>query len=349
VDRGYAFRKIFFQIVYGPLVVTISILLGAIVLYAFTAAPFSADAPIVIRHEASNVSPAPAVMPAPSIIAPRAVKTTPVEASNPYGMLFDPSFTANLEPVAIDQNLPLRSSFVSLAPPPLSALADSDDVELAPLPVAPKLVQDIPLPARRPQDLNEGQPRPSIRQMAQSKAAATPAAEGDNRSLFDKLFGLSGASSGPVLAYAAPEDGAIRNSKMVPLRQPLPYDHWTAVYDITARTVYMPNGTKLEAHSGLGDRLDDPRYVNERMRGATPPHVYELQLREQLFHGVQALRLTPIGEGDVYGRTGLLAHRYMLGPNGDSNGCVSIKDYEAFLQAYRNGEIKRLAVVARLN
>ena len=37
-------------------------------------------------------------------------------------------------------------------------------------------------------------------------------------------------------------------------------------------------------------------------------------------------------------RSGLLAHSYMLGPNGDSNGCVSFRDYNAFLQAYRNGE-----------
>jgi hypothetical protein len=50
------------------------------------------------------------------------------------------------------------------------------------------------------------------------------------------------------------------------------------------------------------------------------------------------LRLIPVGGGDVYGRTGLLAHTYMLGPNGDSNGCVS----------FRN-EVKRLVVVARLN
>jgi hypothetical protein len=348
VDRGHAFRKVFFQIVYGPLVLTISILLGGIVLYAFISAPFGSDAPVAFRQQASDLHATPAITPAPTIVALRAVKT-PVRASNPYGMLFDPSFTANLDPGALDQNLPLRSSFASPLAPPISALADSDDVEVAPLPVAPKLAQEIPLPARRPQELNEvPPPRPSLRQMAQSKAAAAPAPQADNRSLFDKLFGLSG-SPGPLLAYAAPEDGAIRNSRMVPSRQTLPYDHWTAVYDITARTVYLPDGTKLEAHSGLGDRLDDPRHVNERMRGATPPHVYELQLREQLFHGVQALRLTPIGEGDVYGRTGLLAHRYMLGPNGDSNGCVSIKDYQAFLQAYRNGEIKRLAVVARLN
>jgi hypothetical protein len=39
----------------------------------------------------------------------------------------------------------------------------------------------------------------------------------------------------------------------------------------------------------------------------------------------------------------------MLGPNGDSNGCVSFKDYDAFLQAYVRGEVKRLTVVARLN
>jgi hypothetical protein len=38
----------------------------------------------------------------------------------------------------------------------------------------------------------------------------------------------------------------------------------------------------------------------------------------------------------------------MLGPNGDSNGCVSIKDYDTFLQAYLDHKIKRLAVVATL-
>jgi Protein of unknown function (DUF2778) len=86
-----------------------------------------------------------------------------------------------------------------------------------------------------------------------------------------------------------------------------------------------------------------------RMRGVTPPHLYDLKPRETLFHGVPALRLNPIGGDEaVYGRSGLLAHSYMLGPNGDSNGCVSFRDYNAFLQAYRNGEIRRLAVVARL-
>jgi hypothetical protein len=125
------------------------------------------------------------------------------------------------------------------------------------------------------------------------------------------------------------------------------YDHFTAIYDLSAHTVYMPDGGKLEAHSGLGDREDDPLHVNERDRGATPPHLYDLTLREQLFHGVQALRLTPIG-GGIFGRDGILAHSYMLGPNGDSNGCVSFKNYDAFLQAFQSGQVKHLAVVASL-
>jgi hypothetical protein len=125
------------------------------------------------------------------------------------------------------------------------------------------------------------------------------------------------------------------------------YDQSTAIYDISAHTVYLPDGTRLEAHSGLGDRIDDPRFVDERDRGATPPGVYQLTLRESLFHGVQALRLNPIGGGFTFNRVGLLAHPYMLGPNGDSNGCVSFKNYDNFLRAFQSGEVKRLAVVAQ--
>ncbi len=156
-----------------------------------------------------------------------------------------------------------------------------------------------------------------------------------------------------------PSRDAAGNDEAAPLPPPRPldfgpfarpatgYDRWTAVYDISAHSVYLPDGTRLEAHSGLGDNRDDPRHVDERDRGATPPHLYELTQRESLFHGVQALRLTPVGDGDVFGRTGLLAHPYMLGMNGDSNGCVSFKDYEVFLRAFQNGEVKRLAVVAQ--
>jgi hypothetical protein len=150
-----------------------------------------------------------------------------------------------------------------------------------------------------------------------------------------------------VLAYAAPEDGAFGNGRRLAANPVVPSDRATAIYDISAHTVYMPDGTRLEAHSGLGSRLDDPRHVGERNVGPTPPHVYDLEPRAQLFHGVRALRLNPVGGGSVFGRNGLLAHTYMLGPNGDSNGCVSFRNYDAFLQAYMNGEVKRLVVVAR--
>jgi hypothetical protein len=39
----------------------------------------------------------------------------------------------------------------------------------------------------------------------------------------------------------------------------------------------------------------------------------------------------------------------MLGPSGQSNGCVSFKDYDAFLDAFKAGKINRLAVIARLD
>jgi hypothetical protein len=120
----------------------------------------------------------------------------------------------------------------------------------------------------------------------------------------------------------------------------------TAVYDISAHTVYMPNGERLEAHSGLGDRMDDPASHRVKMRGVTPPNTYNLTMRESLFHGVQAIRLNPVDEGKMFGRDGILAHSYMLGPNGQSNGCVSFKDYPAFLRAVRRGEVDRMVVVA---
>ena len=42
----------------------------------------------------------------------------------------------------------------------------------------------------------------------------------------------------------------------------------TAIYDITSRTVYLPNGRRLEAHSGLGGHMDNPRSVHLRAHRA---------------------------------------------------------------------------------
>jgi hypothetical protein len=224
---------------------------------------------------------------------------------------------------------------------------------------------DAPLPLLARRLARSGAPRSAETRLRQHAPAAdgsdqqtetATTAPTDTRSLFEKIFG--GPSSSPsifaklfgspqekvALAYAAPEAGGTGAGVASPL-----YDRQTAVYDISAHVVYMPDGTTLEAHSGIGDMLDDPHYVNAKDRGPTPPDVYELKPREALFHGVHALRLIPVDETKVYGRSGLLAHTYMLGPNGQSNGCVSFKDYDAFLQAYENHEITRLAVVSHVD
>jgi hypothetical protein len=156
-----------------------------------------------------------------------------------------------------------------------------------------------------------------------------------------KVLSIRLEASGPDEAA-----GPAKNREPGSLRD---IDSVTAVYDIAAHTVYLPSGEQLEAHSGLGSRLDDPRYVHEHMKGPTPPNTYELIPREKPFHGVRALRLLPVGNQNIFGRRGLLAHTYMLGPKGDSNGCVVFKNYRAFLQAFEAGEVKRLLVVPRFN
>ena len=159
---------------------------------------------------------------------------------------------------------------------------------------------------------------------------------------------------GPSAATGVPEPRT-RPSVVMPPQDAAPSNSLaddpkhTAIYDISAHKVYLPNGERLEAHSGLGEYIDDVRFVHVRSRGPTPPNVYELKLRESPFHGVQAIRLNPLDGGKMYGREGILAHPFMLGPDGQSNGCVSFKDYPAFLNAYLRGEITRLVVVQRLD
>ena len=159
------------------------------------------------------------------------------------------------------------------------------------------------------------------------------------------------AQAPTVLAYARPDQpergglgSAFRNLFNGPSA-----GNGVAVYDISAKTVYMPDGSRLEAHSGLGSMVDQPRFVNRKNTGPTPPDTYNLSLRESRFHGVEAIRLTPASGGNKYGRNGLLAHTYMLrGGRAESNGCVVFRDYKRFLAAYKNGKIKRLVVVPRL-
>lgn len=211
---------------------------------------------------------------------------------------------------------------------------------------APRTAMTVPLPVPRPPELRAAPMRRASRAPVQQQAALPAPPPEDNRNFLEKLFGVE---SQPARSYVAleskPADLTPRPRLSPPVAPPVG-EGGTATYDISARIVILPNGERLEAHSGLGEIMDNPRHVNVRMRGATPPGTYVLTEREQLFHGVRAIRLTPVGGPDaVYGRVGLLAHTFMLGPTGASNGCVSFRDYNRFLEAYLRGEIRQLVVV----
>jgi hypothetical protein len=348
-----------------------SLVLGcAFTVYAniFAASPYPQlgsthfDAP-VIRRQAAAVRSAPQddsttriaeINPPPVISAPA---TIPAGPSLSFADRFAAAAPQGVEP-APQPEAPKLAEAPPRVPAPKFAEAVRPKSESAkPKEAAPVQVAAIvpPRPAEPPPVKTPGA---SVRDMAQrAKAAVMSLASNDRQTIVEKLWGKPQPQPQPhgasLLSFASADASA--TGSLGPTQNPAlagntpRYDQSTAVYDISAHMVYLPDGTKLEAHSGLGNRLDDPSSANIRMRGVTPPHLYELTPREALFHGVPALRLNPVGgEETIYGRSGLLAHTFMLGPNGDSNGCVSFRDYNAFLNAYRNQGIKRLAVVARV-
>ena len=300
--------------------------------------------------------------PAPQIAAPETIASGPT-------LNFDERFTAappqDAAPARVETSSQaeapkpvaapkLAEAPKPAAPPKLAAAPKPKEVPPAPAPA--QVALNVPPPPPNPVETKANAAVASVRDMAQrAKAAVLSIASADKPSIVEKLWGKPQPSQhGPLLSYASADAGSITGSlgssqNSAALGATPRYEHDTAVYDISAHMVYLPDGTKLEAHSGLGSKLDDPRYVSSRMVGPTPPHLYDLTPRESLFHGVAALRLNPVGGDEtIYGRSGLLAHTFMLGPNGDSNGCVSFRDYNAFLNAYRNQGIKRLAVVAKV-
>lgn len=312
---------------------------------------------MITRNTADAIAEAFAALPEQTSVAVKPATTT-IAAISPE--MFNDRFAA-AQPQGVE------SRAAEAAPAPAAPkLAEASRLEAPKAVSAPKLAEApkskeaapptkvaMNVPPAPAQD--ESRPaRPSalsFSDMAQrAKAAVMSITKGERQSITEKLWGKP-SPSGTLLAYASADasvTGGLGNPNSALGGQP-PYDRDTAVYDISAHMVYLPDGTQLEAHSGLGSKLDDPSSAKIKMHGVTPPHMYELKPREALFHGVPALRLNPIGGEDaIYGRAGLLAHTYMLGPNGDSNGCVSFKDYNAFLNAYRNLGIKKLAVVVKI-
>jgi hypothetical protein len=296
------------------------------------------------------------VVPAPENVASSLMFNERFAASAPQGELPRSVASQPVETTKLAEVLPAAE-----APKTVQASKSAETPKPKVSAPATKLALNVPATAPKETEAKTAEDKaakPSsgstVRDMAQrAKAAVMSIASNDKQTMVEKLWGKQPASGG-FLAYASADASVTGSIIDTRSQNPMmggapPYDRQTAVYDIAAKMVYLPDGTRLEAHSGLGSKMDDVRYSHVRMQGVTPPHIYELKPREALFHGVPALRLTPLGgEDKIHGRDGLLAHTYMLGPSGQSNGCVSFKDYYAFLDAYKNKGIRRLAVLAKV-
>ena len=201
------------------------------------------------------------------------------------------------------------------------------------------LPSQIPLPETRPADepvLSNRKPtddKPALEKPADDRPVARTAPQNrDNgetakpqRSLFGDLFRRS-TSGG---AWPG-------NSTRV------------AIYDVSNATVYLPDGSKLRAHSGIGNMRDNPRYEHVTMRGPTPAGIYRLSMREKRFYGVEAIRMTSIDGRDPKNRTGLLTHTNLLRGQIGSHGCVAFQNYQPFLNAFKRGQVNTLVVVPEL-
>eukprot|EP00913_Durusdinium_trenchii_P008225 g7722.t1 len=249
----------------------------------------------------------------------------------------------------------------------VAELKDMKPVEMASLEDTP--VEDVPsetasaevteevaaLAQAQDYSLPKAGPLPVIRPSAgtrgdDGKPAAKPSALAAIAAVAPQKPGRSADAEKPtVLAFAKP-DNPMRQEPSAPAA---PAPKWpgigskVAIYDITGGVVHMPNGTKLEAHSGIGSMRDNPKFTHVKMRGPTPPGTYKLSMRESLFHGVAAIRLTPVDGRAPQGRTGLLAHSYLLRVRGDSHGCVAFAEYDRFLKAFQRGEITHMVIVPR--
>ena len=222
------------------------------------------------------------------LVAPRGDKLIALSppASSVYASLFDARFSLGSWPGSFANSGLLQNDG---NPPPLrSSLATARNTpDILPTPSRQQVAQNVILPAPRPTSAPTRKASLADSAHGNQTASDTPPAKPSIfATVFEKLFG----KPAPIrLAYATTDDSGLGVGQVAAGR----YDQWTAVYDISAHTVYMPDGTQLEAHSGLGSWLDDPNHANEKMRGVTPPNIYDLELREELFHGVRALRMIP--------------------------------------------------------
>lgn len=227
--------------------------------------------------------------------------------------------------------LPLIDADLPAEEPLTTASIPSNELPIAsePLVVASLTPDVIPVPSLRPRPLVRTQPR----------AVNNPA-----------------QSSGAVLSYANPgnpedeENGVFSGIKKL-FSSPTDFgpDSKVAIYDISAATVHMPDGSKLKANSGIGHRMNNPKYAYVKNLGPTPPNVYKLRMRERRFHGVEAIRMLPYDVAAMRGRDGMLAHTPLLRNSKGSHGCVAFPNYNKFLKAFKQGKVKTMIVVPEMS
>ncbi|THV16940.1 tlde1 domain-containing protein [Rhizobium rhizophilum] len=250
----------------------------------------------------------------------------------------DPVMTASISPEATAAT-PAALGYAAVpSAPEMMAAADPREEPFEELLSEPAgedhgaLPDEVPVPGAKPQA------KPRVERVPAPEApAVTRAPEKPKKTLFN------------MLAYAKPDnpvttdDGA---GGIFSRKKGLPGPgSRIAVYVIEDSVVHMPNGEKLKAHSGRGHMRDNPKFVHVKNYGPTPPNVYKLRMREARFHGIEAIRMNPVGDARMYNRDGFLTHTYLLRRRGDSSGCVVFEDYNRFLNAYKRGNVHTLIVV----
>lgn len=98
---------------------------------------------------------------------------------------------------------------------------------------------------------------------------------------------------------------------------------WT--YQIASGWLISPVGMKMaQGYSGSVGAVNDPSKVSIPNVGPIPPNLYEMgEPIDSATHGPFAIPLTPIGDGEMYGRSGFMMHGDSIErPGAASEGCI---------------------------
>lgn len=249
----------------------------------------------------------------------------------------DPSPTAAADALASLSALPPVDDGA-----PVPGIAPEDGAALEP--DFPDTPESTPLPAVRPAIGKRDEPRETERTERQREEKANEKPQEAKRAERTRETRLALARPEEPVAKKS-EKGAGRGLKHL-FGGGTRAGNGVAVYDISAAKVYMPDGSVLEAHSGIGHMADNPKYAHVKMKGPTPPHAYNLKMREKRFHGVEAIRMLPVDGRNKFGRDGFLTHSYLLrGGREESHGCVAFANYDKFLRAFKAGKVRQMVVV----